>query len=151
VRGDARVINEQRKASNRKQIAVTPFRGSEGPFNPEGEDVKGRKNKDFFANRKAQAWWSLRVRFQKTYRAVVEKADFNPDEIISIPSGLPNRQKLVGELSQPTYGVNGVGKILINKAPDGSRSPNLADSVMIRFSTTKPAAVRFSEEQLARL
>jgi hypothetical protein len=151
VRGDARVINEQRKASNRKQIAVTPFRGSEGPFNPEGEDVKGRKNKDFFANRKAQAWWSLRVRFQKTYRAVVEKADFNPDEIISIPSGLLNRQKLVAELSQPTYGVNGVGKILINKAPDGSRSPNLADSVMIRFSTTKPAAVRFSEEQLARL
>lgn len=151
VRGDARIINEQRAAAKRKQIVVTPFRGSEAPFNPEGEDVKGRKNQDFFANRKAQAWWSLRVRFQKTYRAIVEKAAFNPDEIISIPSALPNRQKLISELSQPTYGVNGVGKILIDKAPDGARSPNLADAVMIQFSTTKRPALRISADLLARI
>lgn len=149
VRGDARIINEQRADAKRKQVTVTPFRGSEAPFNPEGEDVKGRKNQDFFANRKAQAWWSLRVRFQKTYRAVVEKAAFNPDEIISIPTGLQNRQKLVSELSQPTYGVNGVGKILIDKAPDGARSPNLADAVMIRYSTAQRAAMRISSSALA--
>jgi hypothetical protein len=37
------------------------------------------------------------------------------------------------ELSQPTYSINSVGKILIDKAPAGMRSPNLADAVMIAF------------------
>jgi phage terminase large subunit len=133
VRGDARVINEQRDKYGR--LTIVPFRGSSSPFNPEREDVKGRKNQDFFANCKAQAWWSIRVRFQKTFRAVMEGAQFSPDELISIPSSLSNRQKLCAELSQPTYSVNGVGKIVINKAPDGTKSPNLADSVMIRYSS----------------
>ena len=37
------------------------------------------------------------------------------------------------ELSQPTYTVNGVGKIVIDKAPEGTKSPNLADAVMIAY------------------
>ena len=38
------------------------------------------------------------------------------------------------ELSQPTYGLNGAGKIIVNKKPDGSKSPNLGDAIMIEFS-----------------
>lgn len=133
-RGDARIINEKRVANRIEPIEVEPFRGSESPFNPDGEDVKGRKNADFFANRKAQAWWALRTRFQKTYRAVVEKQPFNPDEIISISSDMPLRRKLMAELSQPTYSINTVGKVLVDKAPDGTKSPNLADSVAYRFA-----------------
>ena len=45
--------------------------------------------------------------------------------------------KMIGELSQPTYKVNQVGKIVVDKSPDGARSPNLADALMIRFA---PAA-----------
>jgi phage terminase large subunit len=37
------------------------------------------------------------------------------------------------KLTQPTYSINTVGKILIDKAPDGTRSPNLADAVVIAF------------------
>jgi hypothetical protein len=130
VRGDARIINELRG----KKIDVTAFRGSGPVFQPEHEDVKGRKNKDLFANSKAQAWWSLRTRFQKTYRLIAEGKPCEPDEIISIPKSLKNGLKLIHELSQPTYTVNQVGKIVVDKAPDGTRSPNLADALMIRFA-----------------
>ncbi|EBG2976120.1 TerL protein, partial [Salmonella enterica subsp. enterica] len=38
------------------------------------------------------------------------------------------------ELSQPTWSKNAVGKILVDKQPDGTKSPNLADSVMIAYA-----------------
>ncbi|EBZ0800660.1 TerL protein, partial [Salmonella enterica subsp. enterica serovar Abony] len=41
---------------------------------------------------------------------------------------------LIIELSQPTYSINGVGKIVVDKQPDGTRSPNLADSAMISYA-----------------
>lgn len=136
VRGDARIINETRRERDLPEINVEAFRGSESPANPEGEDVKGRLNKDFFANRKAQGWWNLRTRFQNTHRAVEEGLPFDPDEIISISSSIPLCRKLVQELSQPTYKPNAVGKIVIDKSPSGAKSPNLADAVMIQFAST---------------
>lgn len=151
VRGDARVVNEGRHAVEKSSIAVEAFRGSAGVFNPEGQDVKGRKNQDYFMNCKAQAWWSLRTRFQKTYRAIIEGAEVSPDEVISLPSTLPNLSRLCGELSQPTYSLNSVGKIVVDKAPDGTRSPNLADAVMIRFSTTARPPLRINPALLGRV
>jgi hypothetical protein len=150
VRGDARVINEQRRADRRKAVNVNAFRGSAGVFKPEGEDVKGRKNADFFANLKAQGWWGLRTRFQKTYRAVTQGRKYSPDELISIPAGLKNRVKLVMELSQPTYSLNTAGKIVVDKTPDGTRSPNLADSTMIRFAVASHAPMVIGDDVLAR-
>jgi phage terminase large subunit len=145
VRGDARVINEKRKG---RTIEARPFRGSGAVIDPdkpiptvsnEKDDIE-RTNGDFFANAKAQAWWNLRLRFLRTYRAVVEGHAYDPDEIISLSSYLPQLNKLTLELSQPTYSQNGAGKIVINKTPDGSRSPNYADAVMIRYApAAKPA------------
>lgn len=135
VRGDARVINESRRDAGVKQIEDQPFRGSGAVFDPDGEMVQGRQNKDFFENAKAQAWWALRIRFQNTYRAVVEgRTDVDLDNIISIAPDLPELVPLTMELSQPTYTPNKVGKIVINKTPEGTKSPNLADAVMIVFN-----------------
>jgi phage terminase large subunit len=145
VRGDARILNEGRT----RQLTVEAFRGSAGVFNPEGQDVKGRKNQDMFANCKAQAWWALRTRFETTYRAVVKDVPADPDQIISIRSDLPHRARLCSELSQPTYTVNAVGKIVVDKTPDGTRSPNLADAMMIRFSTATRPPMRISAAFLA--
>ena len=145
VRGDARAINEQRNAARRPSILATPFRGSGAVFDPDDEAVRGdngqaaRLNKDFFANAKAQSWWRLRKLFQNTWRAVVEGMAYNPDEIISISSSMALKDKLIIELSQPTYSINGVGKIVIDKQPDGTRSPNLADSVMINYAPMNSA------------
>jgi hypothetical protein len=137
VRGDSREINEKRREAGHRMVRVEPFRGSGAAHDPEGEMVPKRKNKDFFLNAKAQAWWSLRMRFQETYRAVVEGMPYDPDAIISIRSDLPELSALIMELSQPTYTINGVGKVQIDKKPDGTKSPNLADAVMIAY---QPAA-----------
>jgi len=146
VRGDARIINDGR--GHRRQD-VEAFRGSGAVTDPDDEveqardrttspeDLKRRTNQDFFLNAKAQAWWSLRTRFQRTYRWVVEGEVSAFDDIISLPKGLPNVGKLIGELSQPTFKISAVGKVVVDKAPEGSRSPNLADALMIRFA---PAA-----------
>jgi hypothetical protein len=146
ARGDARVINEGRKF----KIEFTPFRGSgavvdpeQDPFQIENADrdsVRPRTNEDYFANAKAQEWWRLRQRFKKTYRAVIEGKAFEADEIISISSSAPEYRRLIAELSQPTYSQNNVGKIIVDKSPNGSKSPNLADCVMIAFAKPKTVA-----------
>lgn len=155
ARGDARKINEKRKY----KIEFLPFHGSGKVIDPE-EDVyqreyeeedqtKARLNADFFGNRKAQEWWRFRRRFLDTYRAVVLKEEFNPDTIISISSKLPEYHKLVAELSQPTYAQNDVGKIIINKNPEGSKSPNLADTAMMLFSKEEKPSWGFGSDDYA--
>jgi hypothetical protein len=153
VRGDSRVINEKRIKAGKKKIPAIPFHGSgavtyplEDPFRGLGElkdGDKGRTNEDYFANFKAQSWFSLRRRFLLTYRAVEKGMPFNPDEIISISSSNPQYLKLVTELSQPTCYQNGAGKIVVDKQPDGMPSPNLADTVMMLFAPYKKVAGGF--------
>ena len=153
VRGDARVINKKRGDNQVHKILFNPFRGSGAVVNPEADAVKseseskdsdkGRTNEDFFANFKAQSWWSLRRRFKLTYRAVVENLPVNFEDIISISSTLPELKKLMIELSQPTYSQNNNGKILVDKKPDGAKSQNCADAIMIAFAPIKKPTAGF--------
>ncbi len=130
---------------------MEPFRGSGAVVDKEKDPfddtetyvhIKSRTNEDFFKNAKAQAWWALRNRFKKTYRAV-QGQPYNKDDIISISSSILEYRKLIVELSQPTYSQDNVGKIIVDKAPDGSKSPNLADAVMIAFAKLKEPAKGF--------
>lgn len=145
IRGDIRKINEERKAKGLRQIALRTFRGSAEVFEPTkaipsaisadaARDALEIRNEDFFANLKAQGWWSLRARFERTHRAVKDGEKFDPDDLISLSSDLPDLARLTNELSQPTYKLNGAGKVVVNKKPDGSKSPNLADMVMMLYS-----------------
>jgi phage terminase large subunit len=134
VRGDARVINERRKTQGLRWIDDQAYRGSAPPLDPDGEMVAGRKNRDFFANLKAQSWWSLRARFQATHRAIAESGQFDADELISLAPDLEVLPQLLQELAQPTYSINGAGKVVIDKAPSGFKSPNLADAVCMAFA-----------------
>lgn len=159
VRGDARIINDQRRARGQRPVAARGHRGSEAVHDPDGvvegtkgrEGDRGRTNKDYFANRKAQGWWVFRARAQKTYRWVVEGVPCAPDDIVSISSKCPNHLKLVAELSQATYATNGVGKIVINKKPNGMKSPNLADAAVIRFAPKDAPPATFTPEMIQRL
>lgn len=148
ARGDARIINGRR--DRERQIAVNPFWGSGAVINPEREEYYKRKNVDFFQNFKAQAWWSLRQRFLKTYRWVAEQKPCAVEDIVSIDSGLVGLASLISELSQPTYSTNNAGKIVIDKAPDGARSPNKADAVNMVFSGARRAPMRVSVATLAK-
>jgi phage terminase large subunit len=156
IRGDARVINDVRMRNDQRKIHFNPFHGSgavtyptEDPFRKQNElkdSDKGRTNEDYFANFKAQSWWAVRQRFKLTYRAVTEGGPFDPDELISISSQVDNLQKLKTELSQPVFFQNDAGKIVIDKKPNGMKSPNLADSVIIVFAPyKKPAKGFFSD------
>lgn len=100
---------------------------------PESRIYGDRKNKDMFLNLKAQECWKLRDRFIKTHNAVVNGKEFEPDEIISLDSRMAGLNDLVAEISQPTRDNNDAGKIMINKKPKGTKSPNLFDALVMAF------------------
>lgn len=169
VRGDARVLNGQRLTEQQltpqplngqrlksQQIRVTAFRGSasgEALYRP-NDFVKGadgkpldRRNKDYYANYKAQSYLHLRFRFQQTYRAVVKGMTVDHDDIISLNGQMKDLPRVMVELSQPVYDQNNAGKMLVDKQPDGVASPNEADAVMMVFAPRR-MGLNISDELL---
>ena len=158
MRGDGRIINERREERGQELIDFKVFRGSGKIVYPD-EDIyyrpgmprdvgAGIKNKDHFVNFKAQSWFSLKCRFQRTYLALEamkndEDIYYDPSELISISSKLLDskgsnlREKLIAELSQPVFQESGNGKIMVEKTPEDAASPNLADAVMMAFAPYK--------------
>lgn len=150
VRGDANKLNEERRQDGRPEFQAHAFHGSGGVDDPDGEMIVDKLNKNYFANLKAQSWWSLMVRFNNTYLRVVKgDTSIHDDDIISLSPRLrelklPDSEQsiltqLTMELCQPTYKLSQLGKVMVDKAPklpDGQsvRSPNLADCVMMMFS-----------------
>lgn len=110
-----------------------------------GEEGR-RTNKDYFSNYKAQSSWALRLRFKRVYDYFNEGKPLDPDEIIIINPKMKNAEQLERELSQPTYSTNGAGKIIIDKKPNGTKSPNLFDALVICMS---PKAKVLEEEGLS--
>jgi phage terminase large subunit len=120
-----------------KYIELIAWNAGAGVLDPERRVIDGDSesplNKDFYTNLKAQAWWQLRRRFEKTHRAVTEGVKFDQDELISIPSDLPLLRTLQKELSQPTASKGTRMRLVIDKQPEGTRSPNLADAVVMAY------------------
>lgn len=110
------------------------------------------KNKDFFANLKAQCWWMLADRFRNTHLAVTKGMQFKADEMISIdkekidPALL---ERLMIELSTPLRDYDNTGKVKVESKKDlakrGITSPNMADAVVIAASRGMLARVSISE------
>lgn len=97
------------------------------------DDEESLMNKDFFDNLKAQAWWALRTRFYKTHKAREEGIVYPVDDLISLDSSMPLLEQLKKELAQPTRGQSSRLKMLVDKKPPGTKSPNLADSGVQAF------------------
>ena len=143
VRGDSRVINETR--SHSIKLKTTAFHGSGGVLNKDEEFIEGRTNGEFFENFKAQSWWMLRERFKVTHEAVTQNKPYEIGDLICIPSDLPARLKLEAELSQPTFSKTGRGKVIVDKAPKGTKSPNVADSIMMLYSPDKELVIDYDK------
>ncbi len=144
MKGFDRAINEERVKPGKdgrplgKTIRASKFQGSGSPLFPERRVPRTeRTNEDFFQNRKAQAWHALCERFYNAYLAANGR-EYDADNIIYIPRGLPLLSTLMPELSQPVWKPTASGKRLVDKTPDDVLSPNLADSVMMLFSPAKP-------------
>lgn len=120
------------------QLKVEGFSAGEKVVNPDMDYTDDKKNKDMFANIKAQAWWALRERFHETYKAVVEGKAISTEELISIPSDLDLASELVSELSRPKRESDPAGKIIVESKKKmkkrGINSPNLADSLVMCYA-----------------
>jgi phage terminase large subunit len=149
VRGDAENINQVRRENRTGYpIEVWAFRGSASGDNlwepdrivpgtgtgqgVEGNPQRGRTARDYFANCKAQGWWMLRYRFENTWKAL-QGMEYDPEWMISIEHGFAELEQLKMELCQPVYYEDGAGRIVIDKTPEGVKSPNLGDGTMMRF------------------
>lgn len=109
------------------------------------------KNKDFFANIKAQAWWLLADRFRNTHLAVTKGKEFPASEMISISSECDTKKldKLIDELSTPKRDFDNQGKVKVESKKDLKKrevaSPNIADSLIIASSRGMLKKVSISE------
>lgn len=96
------------------------------------------KNKDYFANVKAQSWWLVADRFRNTYEAIMDGKKFDVDDMISIDSGCRNLQELCAELSTPQRHFDKNGRVKVESKDDLRRreikSPNLADAFIMCYA-----------------
>jgi hypothetical protein len=124
---------------SRKEVPIFHFHGSSGVEDPDSEceDLK-KLNKDGFANYRAQTYYRLRRRFERTYEAVERGIYQNPDDLISISSACSCKDQLVAELSRPQRLYTGSGKIIVegkqHMRARGVASPNLSDGANMAFS-----------------
>lgn len=126
-------------------ITFVPWNAGVAVINPTERVIPGDKNtplnEDFYSNLKAQGWWSLRRRFEKTFRSITEGIVFPTSELISLDSRIPKIRQLERELSQPVRDKDGSLRLKIEKKPEGARSPNMGDSVMMNYFPLKSVMV----------
>ena len=93
------------------------------------------KNKDFFSNVKAQAWWLVADRLKNTYNAVHHGQKFDLEDLLFIDAGMPNLTTLIDELSTPKKDYDLAGRVKVESKKDLAKrevaSPNLADAYIM--------------------
>lgn len=126
-------------------LKINGFNAGGAVIDPTHEYMPGKLNSDMFYNVKAQAWWKLRDRFYKTYRAVKQGAQYQPGEMISLSSKLPQLEKLKAELSRPRVDYGDNGKVKVESKKDMAKrqipSPNLADALVMCYAPVAPQVV----------
>jgi phage terminase large subunit len=125
---------------SRASLQMVPWNAGAAVVDPYAhvipDDTESPLNRDFFGNMKAQAWWSIRARFYKTWRCIDALRNgtpmpvYSPEELISLDSAMPLLHQLKKELAQPTRGQSAGLKTIVDKKPNGTKSPNLADAVI---------------------
>lgn len=111
----------------------------------------GKTSEQMFVNLRAEMWWTLRRRLEKTFEFMEYDVDYPEDELL----GLPDLEKLVQQLSLPLYEKVPSGKIKIESKEDmktrGIKSPDLADALVYTFApqVTRHAdgSASYSQEQ----
>lgn len=127
-------------------VTHAPFNAGAGVAKPKAEYMPKVTNKDFFANLKAQAWWSIADRLKATYNWVVNGVACDPSDIISISSEMPDLEALIDQLSTPYRDFDGAGRVMVESKADlekrGVNSPNLADAFIMAFAPNMQSKAR---------
>jgi hypothetical protein len=91
----------------------------------------GQTSKEKFTNLKAELWWRLRTRFERTYEYVTQGIKHPIEDLISIP----NCPQLIADISLPLYNTTETGKIKIESKDSlkrrGVKSPDYADALVM--------------------
>ena len=129
-------VGENGKVLMPKNLTWHKWDASDAVLWPDKNIIRGDKetplNKDHYGNLKAQAWSEVGVRFYKTWQAVTQGFYIDPEDIVSLDSNMPYLQTLVRELSQAVSKLStSTLKVLIDKTPDGTKSPNMADAAIM--------------------
>lgn len=156
-------LNQERQRSEGRRFAPvrhTGFNAGGVVFKPDAVYARShppRKNKDMFANIKAQAWWLVADRFRNTFNAVTEGRAFPDDEMIFLSSDMPNLSALIDELCTPRRDFDNAGRVKVESKKDLAKStreggavasPNLADAFVMAFAPSQ-RAMQISSEALA--
>ena len=100
----------------------------------------GKRASEKFANIRAELWWIMRDRFQKTYEYLLflkgEQGGFqHPLEELIV---MPNDPILLAQISTPTWDRTNTGKIVIESKramhTRGVPSPDYADALALTFA-----------------
>lgn len=113
---------------------VQPIRGGGQVSDKVWVEFNDRESSEIFKNLRAEMWWSLRLRFEKTYEYVNNLALHPIDELIS----LPNEPELIAQLSLPLYHFTDSGLLVIESKEQmkkrGISSPDYADALAYAFA-----------------
>lgn len=134
--GSGAKFNELNEQGSGK-IAHEKFFAGGSVAKPESfyDTVAKIKNKDFFSNIKAQAWWLVGDRLKNTYNAVHNGHVFDMDEMLFLDANTPNLTALIDELSTPHKDYDLAGRVKVESKKDlkkrDIKSPNLADAYIM--------------------
>lgn len=121
-----------------KAVKYAKFNAGAAVWRPESIYKDQTKNKDQFANLKAQTWWLVADRFRNTYNAVKNGQKFDSCDLISIASDMPGLEQLIDELSTPKRDFDASGKVKVESKKDLAKrdvkSPNRADAFVMAFA-----------------
>lgn len=129
-------------ANRPASLLVQPVNTGDAPSDTVWDD--GRTSEEIAMNLKADIWWMARMRFKRTHEHLLwlegKSAEdgamqHRPSELVSLPSGDPESDKLAVELSVVRYFRNEKGKIKIESkeqlAKRGIKSPDYADAYVL--------------------
>ena len=120
------------------KVQTLGFNAGGAVYKPDAKYTDDKKNRDMFANIKAQAWWMVRDRFYKTWRAVHHGDSYPEDQLISLSGSLHELEYLTAELSRPQVDYDQNGRVKVESKKDmkkrGIPSPNRADALVMAFA-----------------
>lgn len=119
-------------------LAIIPVNWGKPPTPGFIDDAPKLPNKERFLNQRAQFWWTVRRRFQKSWENATQGADWPDVDCIEIP----NDQTLIAQLSVLQWEKTQNGKVKLESKAHakgrGVKSPDRADALVLAFAEVAP-------------
>lgn len=120
------------------RVSHSKFNAGGAVYRPDALYMPGTKNKDMFANIKAQAWWGVADRLRATFNAVRNGAQVKPEDMLILDSAMPHLSHLMDELCTPKRDYDKAGRVMVESKKDLAKrevpSPNLADALVMAYA-----------------